>query len=871
MNASTDYLSRITLSSGTYEFVDVPAFVRDAGMEVTALPLTCRYLLEYLLSHDQRSTAQALLHSMSGQGIATSVELSFAPTRLVMQDYTAVPALVDMASIRDQVAQQGGRADSVKSELPVHVVIDHSVLIDQAMNADAQSVNEANEIERNRERYRFLKWCEDHLGDITLVPPGNGIVHQLNMERFANLLQPIGIKDGCCSVRLDSVLGTDSHTTMINGLGILGWGIGGLEATSIMMGKASQWRMSDVVGVHVKGRLSERVNATDVALTLAELLRQSDVNGCFVEFFGDGISQLSAQDRCTIANMAPEFGVKTALFPVDREVLNFFAMTKSTDLDINSIETILNRMGIYTDETIPSEQLTSTPHYRRVIELDLSQVQTTLAGPNFPHRRYEIRQTDAQLPSPKTANATLPELAVVIAALTSCTNTANPSLMVQAALLARNAVNRGLQVPWFVKTTFSPGSRAVTDYLQRAGLLAPLEALGFFVVGYGCMTCNGGGGDLVPGVIEVRETKAGQLASVTSGNRNFAGRIHPDVDHNILASPAMVVAYALAGSARFDVQSQPLGSDAQNRAIYLAEIWPSDTEVSQLLAEHVGQQSHQLPLIASSAWQTIDAPNDDLYPWEIDSTYLTSTLYPAEPEALPARIECRPLLILQDDVTTDDISPVGKIAPSSEAGRFLMARGESASTLNTFGSRRGHFEVMLRGAFSNPLLPKQLWQPTKGSINTESSVFMLAQEMQLDRLSSIIVAGRHYGMGSSRDWAAKATSLLGVRVVLAESFERIHCFNLIAMSVLPLEFQPGDDRQSLGVTPQSVLTITPYPENQSGFTVNGQAKVVCVQRDTQVATSLIVNLKVSTQDELSLLNSGGAIGQLIQMKVNDVE
>lgn len=788
--AETSFVSSFRLDGSTYEYIDIESFAQTHNHNAQDIPLTYRYLIEYLLRAGETDTAISLLPETScleNPSPVKGIEIPFSPSRIVMQDYTAVPAMVDLASIRDLVNSHNGCVTQVFPVLPVDIVIDHSVLIDDAMSANSLAINEENELHRNRERYGFLKWCENTFSNVSLFPPGNGIVHQLNMEKLTTMVHTHPVGNGRYQVVLDSVLGTDSHTTMINGIGVLGWGVGGLEATTLMLGKASRWRMPNLLGIYLSGKPADGTNATDIALTLARKLRAQQVGGCFVEIFGPGLKHLSAQDRCTIANMAPEYGVKTALFPVDQAVLDYLALTGRSAHQLELISETYRSMGLLAESNVHGLSDSFKACFNNIIELDLSEIEPVLAGPNLPHIRHQPdRPTQLIQPGIRGEKApaeVLPEKAVAIASLTSCTNTANPALMISAALLAKNAALHGLEVPWYVKTSLAPGSRAVTDYLSRAKLLPYLEQLGFHIVGYGCTTCNGGGGDLLPGVQSAQQTSGVELAAVVSGNRNFAGRIHPGISQNFLASPVMVVAYALAGSIDFDFSATPLGYDKQNNPVYLHDIYPTRETLNSVLAQFVTPESYSQNMTGTDIWQAIPVPEEELYPWDQTSTYLKSTPYNIQATPLQATSGCRPLLLLGDDITTDDISPVGKISPNSEAGRYLINKQEHPSQLNTFGSRRGHYEVMLHGAFSNPQLEKEMASPCSELSDSADetntlSVLQVARYMQVQQMTPIIVAGKNYGMGSSRDWAAKATALLGVKVVLAESFERIHRYNV---------------------------------------------------------------------------------------------
>ncbi|MER5639936.1 aconitate hydratase AcnA [Kitasatospora sp. NPDC002227] len=759
--------------------VDLPGFAQERGFELAAVPYTGRVLLEQLLRSGEPEQA-ALLGKRLASGEEPALEMAFRPARILVQDYTGIPLLTDLAALRSRVAEPG----RVNPALPVDVVVDHSVQADRAGSPDALARNEAIEMGRNQERYAFLKWAEQAFEGLRVIEPGRGIVHQVNLERLATVVTEG--PDG--QLHPDTVIGTDSHTTMVNGLGVLGWGVGGLEAEALMLGLAQPIRIPAVVGVRLTGAVSPGTSATDVVLALTQRLRREGVTGLMLEFTGPAVAGLSAPDRCTIANMAPEYGAMTAYFPVDEETLAYLRRTGRSAEQVERVAEYCAAQRLLREA--------GEPVFGRVIEFDLGEVGPGLAGPSRPDQRISLGELPgsfaALLDGPARTEDGVTDGDLVIASITSCTSTSNPQAMLAAGLLARRAVERGLTVPAHVKTSLSPGSRAVTRYLRASGLLADLEQLGFHVVGYGCMTCNGGSGPLNEGVRVGGRT----VAAVLSGNRNFEGRVHGQVRAGYLASPALVVALALTGHVRGDLESEPLGLGRDGEPVHLRDIWPSTEELRALEEEFATVEVFTAAEPAGAAWEAIAAPEGEVFAWDERSGYLRLPAYvdPAAPLG-PLR-GARALLALGDDVSTDHISPVGAITADSPAGRYLTALGER--DFNSFGSRRGNHEVMARGAFSNPRLRNRLVGEGEGGGTTlhlpggeRLPVFEAADRYAAEGTPLIVLAGRNYGMGSSRDWAAKGPWMLGVRAVLAESFERIHRANLCAMGILPLLLPAG--------------------------------------------------------------------------------
>lgn len=824
----------------------LPAFASAHGFDLGAVPYTGRVLIEAALRAGEPEKAAALGTRLAA-GAEPGLEMPFRPARILVQDYTGIPLLVDLAALRDRVAEPG----RVNPALPVDVVVDHSVQADWAGRPDALSLNEALEMERNQERYAFLKWAEGAFGGVRVIPPGRGIVHQVNLERLATVVAQG--PDG--TLFPDTVIGTDSHTTMVNGLGVLGWGVGGLEAEALMLGLAQPLRIPPVVGVRLTGEVRPGTSATDVVLALTQRLRQENVRGLILEFTGPGVAALSAPDRCTIANMAPEYGAMTAFFPVDGETLDYLRRTGRREADVALVEEYCRDQQLWNDGTEP------VFGFGRVIDVDLGATGPNLAGPSRPDQRISLAELhpsfSALTDGPPRSAGGLTDGDLVIASITSCTSTSHPRAMLAAGLLARRAAERGLTVPAHVKTSLSPGSRAVTRYLQDAGLLADLEKLGFHVAGYGCMTCNGGSGPLNEGVGGTVDREGLTVAAVLSGNRNFEARVHAQVRAGYLASPALVVALALVGHVRVDLDREPLGTGSDGRPVFLRDLWPDDAELSSLEREFVTPEVFSAGDGPQPAWEAIVAPGSDVFDWDKDSTYIRPPAYADATGRSGSLIGARALLALGDDVSTDHISPVGAIPADSPAGRHLRAHG--VRDFNSYGSRRGNHEVMARGTFSNPRLRNHLVGDGDGGGTTlhlpsgeRLPVFEAAERYASENTPLIVLAGRSYGMGSSRDWAAKGPWLLGVRAVLAESFERIHRANLCAMGILPLLLPEGRGWADLGLTGSETFDVA-----LDGVRETGEARV------SADGTAFTVRAEVQSQGEWDVLLSGGALPYLL--------
>lgn len=833
------------------------------------LPISLKILIENILRHEKTSSAALdaarwILESF--QNSPSAQDLSFMPARVLMQDFTGVPAIVDLAAMRAAVALRGGDPALVNPQIPVDLVIDHSVMVDTFGSSEAFQSNMDWEYRRNQERYQFLKWGQKSFHHFRVVPPGTGICHQVNLEFLATVVTSRS-EHGETYVFPDTLVGTDSHTTMVNGMGVLGWGVGGIEAEAAMLGQPLSMTIPEVVGVVLEGQLPPGVTATDLVLTVTERLRKQRVVGKFVEFCGPGLKHLSLADRATVANMAPEYGATCGFFPVDEETLDYLRLTGRSAEHVQLVETYLKQQGMWhTSAQIPT--------FHETLTLDMSAIEPSLAGPKRPQDRVPLSQVSSSFvqnfPGAVSSSGEGQEIRhgdVVIAAITSCTNTSNPYVMMAAGLLARNAVQKGLRVPSWVKTSLAPGSQSVTDYLKGAGLLPYLETLGFHLVGYGCTTCIGNSGPLPQLVAHAIDTYDLTVAAVLSGNRNFEGRVHPQVKANYLASPPLVVAYALAGHVRGDLAVTPLGSTPSGEAVFLKDIWPSAQEIRTLVAAHVTSQvfatRYASVLQGEERWQSIQVTDDVTYAWDKSSTYIQEPPYFDQADkALPRDIrEASILALLGDSVTTDHISPAGNIKPDSPAGRYLRERGIEIQDFNSYGARRGHHEVMVRGTLANIRLQNAMVPEKTGGWTrvwpegTVHTIFDAALMYQQRRKPLVLMAGKEYGTGSSRDWAAKGTYLLGVKAVLAESFERIHRSNLVGMGVLPLVFPEGQNAHTLGLEGSETLTILGIETmRQPRMTLD-----VHIQGSQGRVLSIPCLARIDTLEELKTYHKGGIL------------
>jgi aconitate hydratase len=849
-----------------YKIIDL---VAEAGDCLHRMPYIHRILLENVLraaGDDAQGAKQALLDWLETGG--SEVEIPFLPNRVLMHDTTCGPALVDIAGMRSALAEAGGDPALLNPVVPVDVSTDHSVAVDAFGTSLARERNVKREYERNAERYSFMKWATNTLAQFRVHPPGTGIMHTLNLERLATVATPLE-KDGVLWAVPDTLIGTDSHTPMINGIGVLGWGVGGLEAESVFFGMPVALRVPDVVGVRLTGSLREGVLATDLALVVTHLLRQIDLQDKFVEFYGPGVSNLTAGDRAVVANMTPEFGANSGYFPVDHQAIDYLARTGRIQEHCAFVEAYAKRAGIWFDPV-------ASPRYSSTVELDLITVESSLAGPRRPQDRIAISDTRAAIAGMKQqAGGTLAEDepndgAVAIAAITSCTNTSDPRLLIAAGLVARNARAFGLRPPHWVKTSTAPGSPTAESYLRRAGLLEDLEAIGFGIVGYGCTTCIGNSGPLTEPVASAMAERDILPVAVLSGNRNFPGRVHPQLEAGFLASPPMVVAFALAGTVELDIMRDQIGISADDQPVTLKMLWPKSEEIDKALALASSPSDFGPSYEAAEAsedWENLPAPSSTLFPWDESSTYIRRPPFANFGAGTRLGIyDAHPILVVGDDITTDHISPAGAISPTGDAGRHLIARGENPLDLNVFSSRRGNWEVMIRGLFTNRTLHNFLGEgiPPGSTIHAGTgevlSLWDAAQRYQAEGRSTIVVAGERYGMGSSRDWAAKGVALLGVRAVIASSFERIHRWNLIGMGVLPLRLPSGVTPESLSMSADDIIKVEADPQSIAPR----REIVVGISRANGSLVSLSATAAIETNAEVEILRAGGVLPLILE-------
>jgi aconitate hydratase len=861
------------------------AKLAEQHASVKRLPFSLKILLENLLRHEDglNTTAEDILALANWDPKAEpSREMAFVPARVVLQDFTGVPAIVDLAAMRDAMRHLGGNPSRINPLSPAELVIDHSVQVDNYGGADSLDLNNRIEFQRNKERYAFLRWGQGAFDNFKVVPPNTGIVHQVNLEHLSRVV--FGeMRDGQMMAWPDTVVGTDSHTTMINGLGILGWGVGGIEAEAAMLGQPISMLVPQVIGFKLTGKLPEGTTATDLVLTITEMLRQKGVVSRFVEFFGDGLSHLPLADRATIGNMSPEFGSTCAIFPIDAETVRYLELSGRDSDRLALVEAYAKAQGMWREDG------DADPIYTDVLTLDLGDVVPSLAGPKRPQDRVLLSNASREfgehlstmrgdeaagtaMVNYKDQDFELEDGAVVIAAITSCTNTSNPAVMLGAGLLARNARQRGLKVKPWVKTSLAPGSKVVTDYLDSAGLSDDLNALGFYTVGYGCTTCIGNSGPLPEPIEEAIKAKDLVVCSVLSGNRNFEGRIHAEVKMNYLASPPLVVAYAIAGSMNADLINDPLGHDEQGEPVYLRDIWPNAHELQAFIRDNVNSEmfarNYQSVFEGDARWKEMDTPTGEMFAWRDDSTYVQNPPYfTGMSMTLPPVTDihgARVLAKLGDSVTTDHISPAGNIKADSPAGHYLQANGVSPVDFNSYGSRRGNHEVMMRGTFANVRIRNQVAPGTEGGLTTHfptgevMAIYDAAMKYQADDTPLIVIAGKEYGSGSSRDWAAKGTRLLGIKAVICESFERIHRSNLVGMGVLPLNFMEGENAESLGLDGTETFNIEGLGD--------GSAKTVTV---TATATDGSVKtfqarVRIDTPKEIEYYRHGGILHYVLR-------
>ncbi len=851
---------------------------------VNRLPYSLKILLENLLRHadgeDVSAEDIATLANWDPQAVP-SHEIAFTPGRVIMQDFTGVPAVVDLAAMRDAVVKLGGDAAKINPLSPAELVIDHSVQIDKYGTPTALAENNAIEFQRNQERYSFLRWGQDAFDNFRVVPPNTGIVHQVNLEYLARVIFD-DQQNGERVAYPDTVVGTDSHTTMINGLGILGWGVGGIEAEAAMLGQPITMLIPQVIGFRLNGKLTEGTTATDLVLTVTQMLREKGVVGKFVEFFGDGLSSLPLSDRATLANMAPEFGSTCGIFPIDGETIRYLELSGRDAQQIELVEAYARAQGLWREDGQPD------PLFTDVLELDLGSVEPCISGPSRPHDRIalsaaagtfaELRGT-AGVNEVRSVTATnhgetfeLKDGAILIAAITSCTNTSNPSVMIGAGLLARKAAALGLKAQPWVKTTLGPGSRVVSNYLDQAGLTADLDALGFNVVGFGCTACIGNSGPLDEPIATAVKDNDLLGCSILSGNRNFEGRIHPLVKMNFLASPPLVVAYAIAGSMDVDLTRDALGTDGDGNPVYLKDIWPSQAEIQEIITATIDsdmfQASYEGVFAGDENWNSLDVPSSEIYDWVPDSTYVRNPPYFEGMSLTTDDVEdihgARALALLGDNVTTDHISPAGSFTPDTPAGKYLVEQGVDPKDFNSYGSRRGNHEVMMRGTFANIRLRNQLAPGTEGGWTChqpdgeQMTIYDASMQYAAEGTPLIVIAGKEYGMGSSRDWAAKGTKLLGVRAVIAETYERIHRSNLIGMGVLPLQFNDGASADSLGLDGTETFDITGLNNGEAA-----QVTVSAIKADGS-KSEFQARVRIDTPKERDYYRNGGILHYVLR-------
>ena len=915
MNDAFGARSTLEVGDRSYTLFRLDALER-AGLPVSRLPFSIRILLENLLrTLDERVVTSADVEAVARWDAAATPtrEIAFSPSRVLLQDFTGVPAVVDLAAMRDAMKELGGDPKRINPLQPAELVIDHSVQVDEYGSRAALLINASKEFERNHERYLFLRWGQRAFQNFRVVPPATGIVHQVNLEFLARV---VFTGEGSPPLAYpDTLIGTDSHTTMINGLGVLGWGVGGIEAEAAMLGQPVSMLLPQVVGFRLTGSLPEGATATDLVLTVTEMLRKKGVVGRFVEFYGPGLATLPVADRATIANMSPEYGATCGMFPIDRETLRYLAFTGRSEEQVRLIEAYAKEQGLFHGPDTPEAAYSDT------LALDLGTVEPSLAGPRRPQDRVRLRDVKRNfaeaIPTMRVAKPAavvagarpierwegeggdgavnhavatmpmvemggesfpLPEGAVVIAAITSCTNTSNPSVMVAAGLVAKKAVERGLRTKPWVKTSLAPGSKVVTEYLAKAGLTASLDALGFQTVGYGCTTCIGNSGPLPPPISKAIEDEDLVVAAVLSGNRNFEGRIHPEVRANYLASPPLVVAYALAGRMDVDLASEPLGQGSDGTPVHLRDLWPSrmeiDATIRQAVLSETFRKTYSDVYTGDETWRNLPVPEGDRYAWEPESTYVKRPPYfDAMPETPPPVQDvrgARVLALLGDSVTTDHISPAGSIKKDSPAGRYLQEHGVPPLEFNSYGSRRGNHEVMVRGTFANVRIRNRMVPGVEGGFTAHLpdgerlAIYDAAMRYEQEGVPTVVIAGKEYGSGSSRDWAAKGPKLLGVRVVIAESYERIHRSNLIGMGILPLQFPAGQSAESLGLTGQEVFDIEGIPA--AARPSEDRAREVTVRADGKSFRAVV---RLDTPQEVRYYENGGILPFVLRRLLRD--
>jgi len=885
--------SLLRVGNREYEICRLGVLDKKKGSKTARLPYSLRILLENMLRcEDGKSVKAADIRALANWDAKATPdkEIAFMPARVLLQDFTGVPAVVDLAAMRDAMKHLGGDAGKINPLQPAELVIDHSVQVDEFGGPNAFQVNADLEFQRNRERYAFLRWGQQAFKNFKVVPPDTGIVHQVNLEYLARVVF-VQEQDGKAVAYPDTLVGTDSHTTMINGLGVLGWGVGGIEAEAAMLGQPVSMLIPSVVGFRLSGQLREGTTATDLVLTVTEMLRKKGVVGKFVEYYGPGLRTLPLADRATIANMAPEYGATCGIFPVDDETLRYLRFSGRSEEQIALVEAYCREQGLFHTESTPEAV------YSDNLELDLAAIEPSIAGPKRPQDRVRLSSARTsfeqalpalQKPGTKKAeyvasgNGHVQDGSVVIAAITSCTNTSNPSVLVAAGLLAKKAVEKGLATKPWVKTSLAPGSKVVTEYLTEAGLMPYLEKLKFNLVGYGCTTCIGNSGPLPSEVSREIQDKDLVAVSVLSGNRNFEGRINPEVRANYLMSPPLVVAFALAGRIDIDMDKDPLGNGGDGKPVYLRDIWPTQREVVETIQHSVKssmfQKSYADVFHGDERWRLLQVPEGETFAWDAKSTYVKHPPYFVDMHLRPPQLKdikgARVLLKLGHSITTDHISPAGSIKQDSPAGKYLIEHGVDVKDFNSYGSRRGNHEVMVRGTFANVRLRNQLAPGTEGGWTRHlpdgegMSVFEASEKYKKERVPLLVLAGKEYGSGSSRDWAAKGPALLGVRAVIAESYERIHRSNLVGMGIVPLQFKAGDTAETLGLSGEETYEISGLKELLTGKYTGGRELMVRAQRADGNAIEFPVTVRIDTPQEALYYRNGGILQYVLRQLVS---
>ncbi len=860
-----DFKDQLELSGTQYSIFDI------SKTNITHLPYSLRVLLENYVRNNKNISDDVIKKFQSWDGnVEDQTEITFYPSRVIMQDFTGVPAVVDLASMRDAVKALNGDPSLINPQCQTDLVIDHSVMVDHYGTADSKDLNTQLEYKRNIERYRLLKWGQGAFKNLRIVPPNNGIIHQINIEYIS---QVIFNKDDV--LYPDTVVGTDSHTTMVNGLGVLGWGVGGIEAEAAMLGQPIPMLLPEVIGFKLTGEMEKSTTATDLVLTIVEQLRKANVVGKFVEFYGDALDKLSIADRCTIANMAPEYGATCGFFPIDDMTLNYMHTTGKESNQIDIIKNYSKKVGLFrntSDKVVYSQNL----------ELDISSVQACLSGPKRPEDRVNLRDVEKtvvdevkkQKKNKSSDDTGLVDGAIMIAAITSCTNTSNPSVIIGAGLLAKNAVEKGLKVKEWVKTSLAPGSRVVKNYLEKAKLIKYFDELGFNIIGYGCTTCIGNSGPIKQEYVDEIAKKDLIVSSILSGNRNFEGRIHPEIKMNFLASPMLVIAYSLVGQIGLDISKDSLGTDHNGNDVYLKDIWPSSKQIESVVSENIDRKmftdSYSDLFDGDENWKKIDTADSDYFDWQDASTYIQPSPFfenmDEDLDKLNEITKAYPLLVLGDSVTTDHISPAGSFKDTTPAGKFLVNNGTQVADFNSYGSRRGNYQIMKRGTFANIRIANKIVPGTTGGYtkhipsDKEMAVYDAAELYKKNNDNLIIFAGKNYGCGSSRDWAAKGTKLLGVKAVIAESFERIHRSNLVGMGVLPLEFLDGDNFEKLGLDMTSQFTINKVNVNDK--------KVTIMTTKNNTSFEFTVKIRIDTAMEWNYFTNDGILNYVLKNIAN---